>query len=174
MRARQMGDTARGAWLRRDVAEEMLIVERWAKHMGVAEYRAALQVASDRAAGAPEGTGDPGDRLFEFLVWMSAIAVARTTDNPNPKACSFCARDSNAVKRLVAGPDVIICDVCVGEAIVAFKDIEGRVAPSKKRCCFCNQKSKAVGAMYARGEARICKSCTDVSQDVIERDRGAA
>jgi ATP-dependent protease Clp ATPase subunit len=38
-----------------------------------------------------------------------------TTKSPNVQRCSFCGRDQNEIRRLIAGPDgVFICDECVG------------------------------------------------------------
>jgi ClpX C4-type zinc finger len=163
-----------GSWTRGDIAQEMAVVERWAKLMGAADYRAALQVASERASSTPEGSTDPLDRIIEWLVWLSAVAVARTTENPTPAVCSFCGRDTDVVSKLVAGPGVSICDLCVAEAVTAFHGIEPRVAPSKDRCSFCKQKSRVVGALFARGTARICSACTGTSDELIKKDAGAA
>ena len=42
-------------------------------------------------------------------------------DQPVIKRCSFCNKDQNAVRALIAGPRVFICDECVEvcEAIVS-------------------------------------------------------
>jgi ATP-dependent Clp protease ATP-binding subunit ClpX len=42
--------------------------------------------------------------------------------------CSFCQRSQDDVKHLIAGPDVAVCDECLGElsAILADKDPEWR------------------------------------------------
>ncbi len=44
---------------------------------------------------------------------MSTKANAVTTPTPS-LFCSFCGKDSDSVKALIAGPSVFICDECVG------------------------------------------------------------
>jgi ATP-dependent Clp protease ATP-binding subunit ClpX len=35
------------------------------------------------------------------------------TSDPDPLRCSFCAKSQKQVKKLIAGPSVLICDECV-------------------------------------------------------------
>lgn len=39
--------------------------------------------------------------------------MAKSRD-PELLVCSFCKKDQHQVKKLIAGPDVYICDACVG------------------------------------------------------------
>ncbi len=41
-------------------------------------------------------------------------------------SCSFCGHLQNAVKKLIAGPSVYICDECVGICTDIIKDMEKR------------------------------------------------
>ena len=45
--------------------------------------------------------------------------------------CSFCGKTQNAVERLVAGPNVYICNECV-DLIKSMMDEENTPAPKKK------------------------------------------
>ena len=36
-----------------------------------------------------------------------------SSDNNKTKRCSFCGRSEDEVKKLIAGPNVYICDECV-------------------------------------------------------------
>jgi hypothetical protein len=36
-----------------------------------------------------------------------------TTDEPSPIACSFCGKNKDLVKKVIAGPGVYICDECI-------------------------------------------------------------
>ena len=48
--------------------------------------------------------------------------------------CSFCDRSAQEVATMVAGPDVYICDLCIGDAAVIVKDEQGAssVAPARR------------------------------------------
>jgi ATP-dependent protease Clp ATPase subunit len=39
---------------------------------------------------------------------------------PADSACSFCAKPQSAVRRLVVGPGIFICDECVARLSVGF------------------------------------------------------
>jgi ATP-dependent protease Clp ATPase subunit len=43
--------------------------------------------------------------------------------------CSFCGKDENKVAKLVAGPSVYICDVCVAIATQIMKDSSPDATP---------------------------------------------
>ena len=40
--------------------------------------------------------------------------MASKTDDKKQLRCSFCGKPQDQVKKLIAGPDVYICDACVG------------------------------------------------------------
>ena len=50
------------------------------------------------------------------LLERMGIASREATKRVKPLRCSFCGRDHDAVKKLVSGPGVYICDACVAEA----------------------------------------------------------
>jgi hypothetical protein len=70
--------------------------------------------------------------------------------------CSFCGRPSDEVTKLIAGPNVYICDACVATAEQALRgdtaeaSAEGAVrmepvaSGSKVRCSFCGHKPRHV------------------------------
>jgi hypothetical protein len=50
------------------------------------------------------------------LLERMGIASRDLTKRVKPLRCSFCGRDQEAVKKLVRGPGVYICDECVATA----------------------------------------------------------
>ena len=36
--------------------------------------------------------------------------------------CSFCGRDGSEVGSMIAGPDVYICDICIGSSVDILKN----------------------------------------------------
>ena len=72
--------------------------------------------------------------------------MANNYSRQTPK-CSFCGKDQHAVRRLVAGPNVYICDECIRlcNDILHDEDFatpEQDVYEPKKKtfCLFCFQK----------------------------------
>ncbi len=55
-------------------------------------------------------------------------------NNPKDVKCSFCGRPSNEVSSLIAGPDVYICDICVGSSVDILKNnIPAYSSPKPKK-----------------------------------------
>jgi hypothetical protein len=63
------------------------------------------------------------------------MAETETAKSPSHLQCSFCGKNKDDVRKLVAGPGVYICDECIGlaEGIIAeemvseaLPDIEGK------------------------------------------------
>ena len=46
-------------------------------------------------------------------------------------SCSFCTKPSTAVRRLVAGPGVYICDECVALSATIIADVDARTTPEE-------------------------------------------
>ena len=47
---------------------------------------------------------------------------------PSPACCSFCGKTQDEVKRIIAGPSVYICDLCVGVCATIIGREEGKAA----------------------------------------------
>ena len=43
-------------------------------------------------------------------------------ENQKIVKCSFCGRSGNEVGSMIAGPDVYICDICVGSSVDILKN----------------------------------------------------
>ncbi|MCX4091886.1 ClpX C4-type zinc finger protein [Nocardia sp. alder85J] len=48
------------------------------------------------------------------------------------QSCSFCTKPSSAVRRLVAGPGVYICDECVALSATIIADVEAGTTPEQE------------------------------------------
>lgn len=91
-------------------------------------------------------------------------------------SCSFCGRSDKQVQKLLAGPDVHICDDCVtaaaiieGEAVNEERGDFRRVEPSsQKRCSFCGTSAKSRKLMSANGH-QICDQCRTLSDEILSR-----
>ena len=61
--------------------------------------------------------------------FMRFAGMARLLEPRWRLRCSFCGRDAAQVERLVAGPSVYICDVCI-RTCVEVLDQHGGLPPS--------------------------------------------
>jgi ClpX C4-type zinc finger len=106
-----------------------------------------------------------------------------------PGPCSFCGRPRDVCARLIAGPEVFICDRCVVQAtrLAAGSVVEGqaegpmRLEPpgSAARCSFCNREARQVRYLVASGLPgpagksgelpQICDECRDLCLDILAK-----
>jgi hypothetical protein len=104
--------------------------------------------------------------------------VWRTRNRHRDAACTWCSRPSSEVSKLVAGPNVYICDACLELANAALHDAWGtsdtlRRAPdgSKERCSFCSQRSRPDRALIISSggpAAHICSECMRICRDFMD------
>jgi ATP-dependent protease Clp ATPase subunit len=113
-------------------------------------------------------------------------------------ACSFCGAARSAVRMLIAGPAVYICDRCVyvADEVVAEGGQRANertllvaldLSNPKARCSFCGKKMDQVREMahaplrpgvgkYRKREAgvRICVDCLGLCHEILAEQLGAA
>ena len=106
--------------------------------------------------------------------------------------CSFCNKDQNDVRKLIAGPAVYVCDKCVALASAMFagaaaadqlwatqrtaaedrsKGGATRKKASGESCSFCGKAPAQVDGMADGGPFRICAECIDLCNQIIEEER---
>jgi ClpX C4-type zinc finger len=101
--------------------------------------------------------------------------------------CSFCGRPRDACAKLIAGPQVFICDRCVIQAtrLAAGSAVGGqaegplRLEPpgSQAKCSFCGLEARKARHLVASGLAvptgkfgelaRICDRCRDLGLEIL-------
>ena len=101
--------------------------------------------------------------------------------------CSFCGRPRDVCAKLIAGPQVFICDRCVMQAtrLAAGLAVEGqaegsmRLEPpeSQATCSFCGLEGRQVRHLVASGLSvpvgkvgelpRICDKCRDLGLEIL-------
>jgi len=86
-------------------------------------------------------------------------------------ACSFCGQNQKQVRKLIAGPDVYICDRCISGALAVTAEpgrtVSTPIATIRQArdeagagpCSFCGKPRRQVAAMASAGDARICGEC---------------
>jgi len=101
--------------------------------------------------------------------------VWRTRNSHLHAACTWCDRPSTDVSKLVAGPNVYICDACLELTSAALHDAWGtsdtlRRVPdgAKDRCSFCNKRSHGDRALVTGPAANICSECMRICRDFMD------
>lgn len=88
-------------------------------------------------------------------------------------ACTFCKRSQDDVAKLIAGPNVFICDACVALAGRSLAGGPGDRAltlaseGAKGRCSFCRKQRTAERAILTGPAASICVPCLNVCQQIL-------
>jgi len=89
-----------------------------------------------------------------------------------PMICTFCGRPDQEVAKLIAGPNVYICDACVAAAReVADSGSSAGWTSSTKACSFCGTRN---APRSSRGEPRICRDCLALCEEILTKDRSGA
>ena len=96
----------------------------------------------------------------------------RTRGTPRDATCTFCGRSPSEVAKLIAGPDVYICDGCVsmGEHTVAggTKNSVMSLAAQRRRCSFCGEPRTPERAIAERAGARVCRACLELCRGILD------
>jgi ATP-dependent protease Clp ATPase subunit len=92
--------------------------------------------------------------------------VWRTRTPRREAVCTFCDRPPSEVAKLIAGPDVYICDACVGRA---ERGLFARAA-ARVRCSFCGKDARRVVGTAA---AAVCGECLAACREILDGRDGA-
>jgi ATP-dependent protease Clp ATPase subunit len=118
-----------------------------------------------------------------FVAGLRGRAVSGTLGamlEPRPQRCSFCGADPKVVRFLVAGPEVFICDKCIGAAAESIATAEPQSTATDREsfalaareifCSFCGKNSQEVKRIAARERSAICDDCLRTSLDIVLGD----
>jgi ATP-dependent protease Clp ATPase subunit len=97
-------------------------------------------------------------------------------------ACSFCGKSQKQVKKLIAGPGVYICDLCIrsAHAVIAEPGQTARTPIATihqvsdeggaEQCSFCGKDRHQVAAMASASDARICNECLELCDKILSEE----
>ena len=101
--------------------------------------------------------------------------VWRTRNVTRDAICTWCDRPPNEVSKLIAGPNVYICDACVAMAESAHSgatrsagDLKRAKEGTKGRCSFCNKKRSATRSLVTGPAANICGECLRICREILD------
>jgi hypothetical protein len=95
--------------------------------------------------------------------WWSRVWRMRNVTRD--AVCTWCSRPPSEVAKLVAGPNVYICDACVAEAERAMKT--RGTAGASHRCSFCYKRGNAKRSIVV-GPANVCGDCLRMCREIME------
>jgi hypothetical protein len=88
--------------------------------------------------------------------------------------CTWCERPPSEVSKLVAGPNVYICDSCLvlaeGALSGARRDTGGlKLAKpsSRERCSFCSKRRSEERSLVMGAAANICSDCIRICREFV-------
>ncbi|HEV8629539.1 MAG TPA: ClpX C4-type zinc finger protein [Thermoanaerobaculia bacterium] len=98
--------------------------------------------------------------------------------NRRDAVCTFCGLPPAEVAKLIAGPDVYICDACVAaaEAALAGNGATAGLAlagnRARAKCSFCSKRQATGRRVAVAPSAAVCADCVAVCRQILA-DRGA-
>jgi hypothetical protein len=96
----------------------------------------------------------------------------RTRGTTRDAVCTWCRRPPSEVEKLVAGPNIYICDGCVREAERTLrKSGGGRGASRVARCSFCRRFAGAQRKVVSGRHANVCAECLQMCRDFMSLGR---
>jgi len=129
------------------------------------EIAQALELSHQRVQQMVDGAGGS----WWQRVWRSRKAKGNLV-------CTFCQRPESQVAKLIAGPEVYICDACVmlAEGSLAGcvpAGVEGSLTIAKdgarNRCSFCRKRSAPGRPLFTGRTRNICGECLAVCRQAI-------
>lgn len=94
---------------------------------------------------------------------------------PLDAICTWCDRPPSEVAKLVAGPNVYICDACVTAAARVERGAGKAGGPlklaktgSRERCSFCHKRPGETRTVVTGSAAHICSECLRICREIME------
>ncbi len=99
--------------------------------------------------------------------------VWRTRNAKRDAVCTFCERPPSEVAKLIAGPNVYICDACVALAEEAMsRGPRGSGSSSQiragARCSFCGKRRSAGKQLFRMRAANVCGDCLRTCREILD------
>jgi ATP-dependent protease Clp ATPase subunit len=91
-------------------------------------------------------------------------------------ACTWCGRPASQVAKLIAGPNVYICDTCVEAAERTLAGEHGdngsfaradRRSPTA-RCGFCARRASPERSLVTAAPGQICTDCLRICREILQ------
>jgi len=82
--------------------------------------------------------------------------------------CNFCGKSHTEVAKLIAGPNVYICNECVVvcNLIIGDEQQTGSVKTSTPQCFFCGKSQDKVEKLFCGTQGNICNECVEICNEI--------
>lgn len=91
--------------------------------------------------------------------------------------CYFCEKKQSEVSKLIAGPQVFICDECINTCsqVIAEGEPSGKITlvlrkEAEARCSFCGKKAVEVKRIVGVPNTLICNECITICEEILKAD----
>ena len=105
--------------------------------------------------------------------------IWRTRSLKRDAVCTFCLRSPSEVSKLIAGPNVYICDSCITSAERAMRSDSRPAAEltlarrgARPVCSFCSKWKSAQRPVITSRRANVCGDCLRICREILT-DRNA-
>ena len=105
--------------------------------------------------------------------------VWRTRNLTRDAICTWCDRPPSEVSKLIAGPNVYICDACTAIAERAMTgstrsagELRQAREGEKGRCSFCSKKKSHKRPLVTGPAANICGECLRICREILDGRAG--
>src|SRR5438128_3061209 len=152
-------------------AERQALLSRGVYHVAVRR----LHLAGGSLREIAQALGVSHQRIQQIVEvaggsWWSRMWRTRTVRRD--AICTFCDRPSDEVAKLIAGPNVYICDACIGAAERVLRGGTGprvtvAAVTSKQRCSFCSKRVSDRRPVVAGDVASICSECVRICREIL-------
>jgi hypothetical protein len=85
--------------------------------------------------------------------------------------CTWCGRAPGEVAKMVAGPEIYICDACVRDAADALSLLRrsgGKPKSTRSRCSFCRKSASATRTVLPGPNASVCDECLTLCREFMQ------
>ena len=136
-----------------------------------ADYHAAvrrLHLAGASLREISEALGLSHQRVQQIVqnaggTWWQRVWRSRKVKRD--AVCTFCGRPPSEVQKLIAGPNVYMCDACVADAEKSIT--KGRSTSATAHCSFCGKRKSASRPLLVKNEANVCADCLRVCRQIL-------
>jgi hypothetical protein len=95
----------------------------------------------------------------------------RTRTPARDAVCTFCSRPPSEVQKLVAGPEVYICDGCIARAERSLASSSAKAAftvakKGRAKCSFCGKRPSAERSLVSSVDASVCGACLKTCREI--------
>ena len=136
--------------------------------------------------------------IFDFLTHRFRSEMTDSQESPPSRAetlnesrpvirCSFCGKNQNQVRKIIAGPTVYICDECIDlcNDIIAEEcerdgnlmseqeiSIEANAIKATSPCMCCSRMHGDLSSACPIKELQFCSMCLSELRELLEKNRG--